>query len=110
MTNPIRYITDSIEELWSRLTLERWTNGFDLGHSLAERRAWREALEVLTAKASEAAAFQQTAKNKETRAAADGMVLGYQMAVEALRAEIATRDLGLIPFTAEFDKEFNDVD
>lgn len=88
MKNPINYIRDHFEQLWSRITLSRWTDGFGLGLSVGESKAWRAALELVNQKQADVAAFRATAKNQSTRDAADGMQMGYDMALEAIRAEV----------------------
>lgn len=88
MKNPINVIRDLIEQLWSRITLSRWTDGFGLGLSLGESKAWRAALELVNQKQADVSAFRETAKNQSTRDAADGMQMGYSMALEAIRAEV----------------------
>lgn len=88
MKNPINYIRDHIEQLWSHITLPRWTDGFGLGLSVGESKAWRAALDLVSQKQADVSAFRATAKNQSTRDAADGMQMGYNMALEAIRAEV----------------------
>lgn len=103
MKNPINIIRDHLEQLWSKITLGRWTEGFGLGLSVGESKAWRAALELVNQQEAEVSAFRATAKNQSTRDAADGMQLGYNMALEAIRAEVKRQGIYVAP------KDFENV-
>lgn len=108
--NPISIIRSHIEELWSKITLNRWTDGFSLGMSVGESKAWREALQTVQLKSHDIQAFQDSAKNKTTKTATDGMELGYKLALDALREEVKARGVIILESApAEFDKDLEDV-
>lgn len=111
MLNPITMIRETLEDLWTKLTLNRWTDGFELGMTLGEQKAWRAALRTVQIKAADIDAFQDSAKNKTTKAATDGMELGYRMALDAIREEISRQGIITLPEESYgYDKGFKDAD
>lgn len=109
MLNPITIIRDQIEHLWSKITLKRWENGLDLGMTLGEQKAWREAFKAVQIKAADIKGFQDSASNKITKAGSDGMQIGYEMALHAIREELDARNIILLTDFGVFDDKEKDV-
>lgn len=68
----------------ARIEERAYQEGYERGKQDGIRNE-RLAINSLLERNTDAQAFQATAKNKETRAAADGMQLGYEMAVNLVR-------------------------
>jgi len=73
-----------IKKFIARIENNAYLEGYNRGKQDGIRD---ERIEInrLLASNTDASAFQATAKNKETRAAADGMALGYELAVNLVR-------------------------
>ena len=84
----IEAIKRFFEPYWRHLTRnvyrDAWLNGMDTGYL----EAHRDLLELLLTNREEVVAVRDSAKGKTTKAGGDGMVIGYELAINDLRDEL----------------------
>lgn len=77
-----------IKKWIDNIKTEAYKEGYSKGIADGTRTERMSILRELTVN-TDVAAFQDTAKNKTTKVAADGMQIGYEFAVELVRKRLA---------------------
>lgn len=96
-------ITELFEPYWQKLTRNVYVDAYSQGTWHAYRQAHRDLYAVLVEKKAEVTAIRDSAKNKTTRTGADGMILGYDVALSAVKAQC--KSLGIKVSEPKADRE-----
>lgn len=82
-----KLIKELFRPTWEKLTRTVYVDAYAQGTHHAYRQAHRDLYAVLVEKKAEVVSIRESAKNKTTRTGADGMILGYDVALSAIREQ-----------------------
>lgn len=100
-----KLIKELFRPQWEHLTRNVYVDAYSQGTHHAYRQAHRDLYAVLVEKKAEVVSIRESAKNKTTRTGADGMILGYDVALSAVKAQCKSLGIKLIEPVADSEEQ-----
>lgn len=91
-----KLIKELFRPYWQHLTRNVYVDAYSQGTFHAYRQAHRDLYAVLIEKKAEVVSIRESAKNKTTKTGADGMILGYDVALGAVREQLKALGIKVI--------------